>query len=82
MPVTKGSSAYTITIHTLVPAITIDSIAADAVDDSTALSGTLDGAERATVVASTGHVVVSGTSLNLDGQTITVTVTERCGRRR
>lgn len=70
----SASSAYTITIHTLVPAITIDSIAADAVDDSTALSGTLDGAERATVVASTGHVVVSGTSLNLDGQTITVTV--------
>jgi hypothetical protein len=70
-----ASSPYTVTINTSVPEITINSIAGDAVNDTTALSGTYDASERGSSANTvTTKPVISGTAVNLDGQTITVTV--------
>jgi VCBS repeat-containing protein len=70
------STAYTATVNTSVPSITINNIAGNAVTDVAGnLNGTYDGAERGTSPTSVAtKPVISGTSSNLDGQTITVTL--------
>eukprot|EP01034_Spumella_vulgaris_P027708 gene27708-34471_t len=70
------SSPYTATISTSAPSITIDSISGDGVTDLTGgLNGTYDGSERGSNTNTvTTKPVISGTSTNLEGQTITVTI--------
>ncbi|PUE06853.1 hypothetical protein B9Z51_13055 [Limnohabitans sp. T6-5] len=70
------SSPYTATISTSAPSITIGSISGDTVTDlAGGLNGTYDGSERGTSTTTvTTNPIISGTSTNLEGQTITVTI--------
>ena len=70
-----ASSTYSATINTSVPVINITSIAGDTVNDTTSLNGTYAANERGALPSAvTTRPVISGTSLNLDGRTVTVTV--------
>ncbi len=70
------SASYTATVNTSLPSIAITSIAGDVLNDLAGeLNGTYDATERGTsTTAVVTKPVISGTSTNLEGQTITVTL--------
>jgi large repetitive protein len=70
----NASTAYVVHIDTSVPTITVDTIAADVVTVVNS-NGTLDPTEWANLQLSTPILpTITGSSTNVDGQTVTVTV--------